>query len=471
VRPPAAPARRHRPARSTALLVAFALVTVPAVAGAQPRSSAEVQRELEQEQQRAQRLGEELGAVRGEIADAETELAEIGIRLDDARARLRAAEGQVALAEAALEEAREEQASAEQAHERAEQLLDRTEQALALEESILTDQLVESFKYGTVGATRGAMLVEVLRRADDPNAFAVGMKQLKVVVDVQETTVTRVFELRDERAEQSDAAARARAHAVQAAADAKNSLEHLEARREEQAAIAADIERDEERQRTVLASLEADEVETQAVLRRVEAKQVELRAEFDRRRAAEEEAARRAAEKAAAEEAARARQAAARNRASSTTSGGSGGGAAGGPPVSGGYCPVVGAVGGRDFSNDWGYPRSGGRTHQGNDIFAARGTPIVAIQDGVVVRTSAVDRGLGGLTVTYRTADGSEWYNAHLETITAGIAPGVSVAAGEQIGTVGTSGNARGTPPHNHLGRRINGTWVNPYPTVAPLCR
>jgi hypothetical protein len=227
VRPPAAPARRHRPARSTALLVALALVTVPAVAGAQPRSSAEVQRELEQEQQRAQRLGEELGAVRGEIADAETELAEIGIRLDDARARLRAAEGQVALAEAALEEAREEQASAEQAHERAEQLLDRTEQALALEESILTDQLVESFKYGTVGATRGAMLVEVLRRADDPNAFAVGMKQLKVVVDVQETTVTRVFELRDERAEQSDAAARARAHAVQAAADAKNSLEHL----------------------------------------------------------------------------------------------------------------------------------------------------------------------------------------------------------------------------------------------------
>jgi murein DD-endopeptidase MepM/ murein hydrolase activator NlpD len=469
VLPPAAPGRRPSPARWTALLVALSLVVLPAAASAQSRPSSEVQRELEQEQQRAERLGEALGEVRGEIIDAETELAQIGTRLEDARGRLRAAEGQVALAEAALDEARDEQASAERAHERAEQQLARTERELALEESILTDQLGESFKYGTVGATRGAMLVEVLRRADDPNAFAVGMKQLKVVVDVQESTVQRVFELREDRVEQSDDAARARARAVQAAEDAKTSLEHLEARREEQAAIAADIARDEERQRDVLASLEADEAETEAILQRVEAKQDELREEYNRQRAAEEEAARLAAQKAAEEEAARAAQAAARRRAPSSSGGSSG--AAGGPSISGGYCPVVGAVAGRDFSNDWGYPRSGGRTHQGNDIFANRGTPIVAIQDGVVVRTSPVDRGLGGLTVTYRTADGSEWYNAHLEAIAEGIVPGVSVAAGETIGTVGTSGNARGTPPHNHLGRRINGSWVNPYPTVAPLCR
>src|SRR5690606_4751199 len=126
---------------------------------------------------------------------------------------------------------------------------------------------------------------------------------------------------------------------------------------------------------------------------------------------------------------------------------------------------------GRDFSNDWGYPRSGGRTHQGNDVFADRGTRIVAIQDGVVVRANRGDSGLGGLTVTYRTADGSEWYNAHLETVAEGIAPGVAVRQGQTVGTVGNSGNARSAPPHNHIGRRHGGSWVNPWPTISPLCR
>jgi murein DD-endopeptidase MepM/ murein hydrolase activator NlpD len=77
---------------------------------------------------------------------------------------------------------------------------------------------------------------------------------------------------------------------------------------------------------------------------------------------------------------------------------------------------------------------------------------------------------LGGITVTYRTADGSEWYNAHLDSVASGIAPGVSVAAGQTIGTVGTTGNARGTPPHLHLGRKSGGSWVNPWPTISPVC-
>jgi septal ring factor EnvC (AmiA/AmiB activator) len=458
--------RRSRPRVPwAASLVVLAMVVMPATAGAQSRSSADIQRELEQQEQRAQELGSELGAVRGEISAAEEELAEIGARLDDARGRLRAAEGQVALGEAALEEARDEQADAEQAHERAEAALARTEEALAAEEATLAHQLVESFKYGTAGATRGAMMIEVLRRAEDPNAFAVGMKQLKVVVDTQETTVQRVFTLREERVVQSEDAARSRARAVQAAADAADALRHLEAMRDEAAAIATQVAADEERQRVVLASLRADEAETADLLQRVAARQDQLQTEYRQKRA-EEEAARRAEEERKAAEAAR-RAAATRT----SSGGGGGGGAAGGPPISGGYCPVVGAVAGRDFSNDWGYPRSGGRTHQGNDIFANQGVPVVAIQGGVVTRTQPVDQGLGGITVTYRTGDGSEWYNAHLHTIADGIVPGVSVAAGQQIGTVGKTGNARTTPPHLHLGRRVNGSWVNPYPTVAPLCR
>jgi septal ring factor EnvC (AmiA/AmiB activator) len=454
---------RSRPrVRWAASLVVLAMAVMPATAGAQSRSSADIQRELDQQQERAQELGAELGAVRGEISAAEEELAEIGARLDDARGRLRSAEGQVALGEAALEEARDEQADAEQAHDRAEAALARTEEALAVEEATLAHQLVESFKYGTAGATRGAMMIEVLRRAEDPNAFAVGLKQLKVVVDTQETTVQRVFTLREERVVQSEDAARSRARAVQAAAEAADALRHLEAMRDEAATIATQVAADEERQRVVLASLRADEADTAELLQRVAARQDQLQTEFRQKRA-EEEAARRA------EEERKAREAARQAAATQTSSGG--GGAAGGPPISGGYCPVVGAVAGRDFSNDWGYPRSGGRTHQGNDIFANQGVPVVAIQGGVVVRTTPVDQGLGGITVTYRTGDGSEWYNAHLHTIADGIVPGVSVAAGQQIGTVGKTGNARTTPPHLHLGRRVNGSWVNPYPTVAPLCR
>jgi murein DD-endopeptidase MepM/ murein hydrolase activator NlpD len=72
--------------------------------------------------------------------------------------------------------------------------------------------------------------------------------------------------------------------------------------------------------------------------------------------------------------------------------------------------------------------------------------------------------------VTYRTADGSEWYNAHLHAVADGIAPGVSVARGEPIGSVGNTGNARTTPPHLHLGRRHAGAWVNPWPTISPVC-
>jgi murein DD-endopeptidase MepM/ murein hydrolase activator NlpD len=488
VLPTAVHDRRRSRAHWTALLVVVGLTGLPAAASAQARSSAEVQRDLVVEQRRAAQLGEELGSVRGEIIDAEAELAEIGARLDDARGRLRAAEGQVALGEAALEEAQAEQASAERAHDRAERVLARTESELAAEEATLADQIVQSFKYGTVGATRGAMVLEVLRRADDPNAFSVGMKQLKVVVDFQETTVQRVFDLRDQRAVQAEEAARSRAAAIEAAALAADALVHLQRVRDEAEVLAAQVAEDEDRQQVVLASLRSSESETESMLQRVAARQGELEREYAQKRA-EEEAARIAAERAeaerrAAEEARLEREARRASQASAGTSGtngsasttsmasmGSAAGAVGGPSLPGGHCPVVGAVAGRDFSNDWGYPRSGGRTHQGNDIFANEGTPVVAIQAGVVVRTSPTDRGLGGITVTYRTADGSEWYNAHLRTIADGIAPGVAVEAGQQVGTVGRTGNARTTPPHNHIGRRYNGSWVNPYPSIAPLCR
>ncbi len=111
-------------------------------------------------------------------------------------------------------------------------------------------------------------------------------------------------------------------------------------------------------------------------------------------------------------------------------------------------------------------PRSGGRTHNAIDIMAPTGTPLVATTDGTVrdMRWNA----LGGRTLYLRSADGRyDFYYAHLDSYADGLAPGTVVRRGDRIGTVGTTGNARG--PHLHLqvldlsgGGR--GTPVNPFP-------
>jgi murein DD-endopeptidase MepM/ murein hydrolase activator NlpD len=130
-------------------------------------------------------------------------------------------------------------------------------------------------------------------------------------------------------------------------------------------------------------------------------------------------------------------------------------------------CPVDGPV---QFLNDWGFPRTGGRSHEGTDVFAPKGAPVVAMADGVVVRVSRHDVGLGGLAVTYDT-DGHRIYNAHLDTVADGIEAGVAVRVGQVLGSVGTTGNAKGTPPHNHLGISLaSGAPVNPYPVLRAAC-
>jgi murein DD-endopeptidase MepM/ murein hydrolase activator NlpD len=437
--------------RRVLLVTVVVALLVPFQALAQ--SSSELERELDDARGSAGELSDDLERLRSDRAAAEQELAEIGARLADARGRLQQAEGQVALAEGALLDAEDARDAAAEDHERAEEQLEQARQALALQEEVLADQIVEGFKYGTVGATRGAMMLEVLRRVDDPNGFAVGMKQLRTVVDAQDETVQEVLALRDARADREREAAEARARAAQAAADAQETLRLVEDLRAQAAELAQEVAVEQEAQERTVAALRTDEQQTAELLEAAAVRQRELEADLREQRAAEQRAA--------------AREAARRE------SGGSTAGAGGGPAVAGGHCPVQGAVTGRDFSNDWGYPRSGGRTHKGNDVFADRGRPVIAIDDGTVVRMNANEAsgGLGGITLTYRTADGSEWYNAHLAEIAQGLSVGSTVQAGQQIGTVGNTGNARTTPPHLHLGRRYGGGWVNPYPTISELCR
>ena len=133
-------------------------------------------------------------------------------------------------------------------------------------------------------------------------------------------------------------------------------------------------------------------------------------------------------------------------------------------------CPVTEAR----FSNDFHYPRSHARRHLGTDVFGTRGGSVVALADGVVTSVDAVDAfdgdsDLGGISVSWRTEVG-RFYAAHLGSLAPGLVVGDVVEAGQVLGTVGTSGNAVGTPPHLHLGWYVDGVAVNPYPTLALVC-
>lgn len=122
------------------------------------------------------------------------------------------------------------------------------------------------------------------------------------------------------------------------------------------------------------------------------------------------------------------------------------------------------AVPGARFFNDWGFPRSGGRSHAGTDLFAARGTPVLAPVSGTVEQT----RGdISGRAVRVHDSNGGYWYVAHLD----GFGKSGSVSAGDIVGYVGDSGNARGSRPHAHVEYRTSrGVAVNPYPILRAAC-
>ncbi len=113
----------------------------------------------------------------------------------------------------------------------------------------------------------------------------------------------------------------------------------------------------------------------------------------------------------------------------------------------------------RSFWGDW---RVGGRTHQGVDIFAPRGTPVLAATDGTV-RSTRANR-LGGKVVWLRDGIGRSHYYAHLDSQV--VRRGDRVKAGDTLGFVGNTGNARTTPPHLHFGIAYRG-WFDPLPALA----
>lgn len=115
--------------------------------------------------------------------------------------------------------------------------------------------------------------------------------------------------------------------------------------------------------------------------------------------------------------------------------------------------------------DSWHAGRSGGRLHEGQDIFAPRGTPVYSATEGYVVRVG--ENGLGGNVVFVHGAGGRSYYYAHLDSHAEGLAVGDYVTTETVLGYVGTTGNAADTPPHLHFGVYASGGALNPFPLLT----
>ncbi len=141
--------------------------------------------------------------------------------------------------------------------------------------------------------------------------------------------------------------------------------------------------------------------------------------------------------------------------------------------------PVDGVA---QFSDDFGDPRSGGRTHEGNDLMGTKMQKLVAVVDGTVTTAKLDASGLAGNMLTIKDAEGWQYRYIHLNNDTPGtddglnpidgvFAPGIvagsKVKAGQHVSFLGDSGNAEGTAPHLHFEmRKPDGSALNPWTSL-----
>lgn len=143
-------------------------------------------------------------------------------------------------------------------------------------------------------------------------------------------------------------------------------------------------------------------------------------------------------------------------------------GTGGGPRPGGVEAARQVMVPGYTWFSGWGEGRPGGRYHQGEDLGANRGAPIYAPEAGVII-DPANERGsnpLGGHITYLRGDSGLWWYFAHFDR-PSHQPIGKRVTRGTQIATVGTSGDAMGTPPHLHYQVGPSGVWGDPRIVLA----
>lgn len=119
----------------------------------------------------------------------------------------------------------------------------------------------------------------------------------------------------------------------------------------------------------------------------------------------------------------------------------------------------------KEIADTWQAPRGDGRKHEGQDIFARRGTPILSATSGYIYNIG--ENNLGGQTVSVISKGGRVYYYAHLDSYARGIKIGDRVTTRTVLGYVGTTGNAQGTPPHLHFGVYTSSGAINPLPMLT----
>ena len=435
------------------------------------REAKEAEREAIREERRKARA--QLDAARADLRRAESALSSARGATRAARAAGGAAEGQRRAAEDALAPSIIEHLRAEEAYREArlrvralrEDLLD-TEEELERARLEFDDRVVRAYKQGSIAA-HTTLPLSIFREVSSPGELATAMKDLEAVAGFG---AIRVHEVAEELV-------RLEAQLVSALAEREDTEQEVQ----RTAALIDAREDDAAVGRSRAATAEANllaavrrELEAERAVERAKPPVERARANLERVRAGDDapptESRPQAADVAAADDEAGASPAqwiANRERALARQEAV--------PPerrraAADWICPVEGSR----FVNDWGFPRSQERRHEGTDVFADEGTPIVAAVDAEVVAVNHVDRfngrsGFGGLTVSYEV-DGVRYYNAHLQRIKPGLEVGDQLEAGEVLGWVGRTGNARGTPPHLHLGVYVDDVAVNPYPSLAVAC-
>lgn len=124
----------------------------------------------------------------------------------------------------------------------------------------------------------------------------------------------------------------------------------------------------------------------------------------------------------------------------------------------------VATIEARTLRDTWHASRSSGRLHEGIDIFAKKGTHVLAATEGIVLTIEETN--LGGKVVWVMGPGGQRHYYAHLDRV-ASIERGQRVTVGSLLGFVGNTGNAANTPPHLHYGIYGNTGPINPFPLLA----
>lgn len=141
------------------------------------------------------------------------------------------------------------------------------------------------------------------------------------------------------------------------------------------------------------------------------------------------------------------------------------GGKAGGVPYYGHVFPVQGSHGVRGAVGEYHAPRNGGRIHEGFDVTAACGTPLVAVRNGRVRRAGFDPVLYGNYVLIHGEGERRSYFYAHMPRPSL-VEKGERVWEGEPVGAVGETGNAAGTGCHLHFEVHRHGVPIDPEPLL-----